>query len=654
MRISSQSIQQINQAIDIVEVISDFITLKKRGANYAALSPFTNEKSPSFYVSPSKQIFKCFSTTIGGDAIKFVMEIDKLSYVEALKYLAKKYNIEIVYDKVELNDQEKELQSEKDSLFIVLEYATNYYKNILSSHPDGIAIGKTYFTERGLSDKTIADFELGFALDGWDNLLIDAEKNQFNKELLQKAGVIKVNENNKTFDFFRNRVIFPIHNSTGKPIALAGRILGNDKGTAKYINSPETELYHKKDVLYGLYQAKQSIRNSENCLLVEGYMDVLSLYQAGITNVVASSGTSLTDAQTKLISRYTKSVVVLYDGDKAGINAAMRSTDLLLDSGLNIKVLVFPDGEDPDSYVNKVGATKFNEYLKNNAKDFITFKTEILLKDCENDPVKKSKVVREIVISISKIKDSVQKNVYFKLCSQLLNIEEQVIIFEHNNVTVEIEKKKLQDKLKIENKENIEQQPTQEQIDENEKYSLNLSEISITDINSISEQEIIRILLEYAEDQMDEDNNIHQFLFTYLENIVFEDVICAKIIAIFKAELAENKLPTLNYFLNHSDKLFESKLTEILTDKHEISDVWFDKYQIFVPAKDADKVGLVNKSLARLNFEKLRKRLKDNNLKLRKFDSEAIDETENLLQENMVIKQYQQIYAKELGIVIGG
>lgn len=648
MRISQQTIQQITQATDIVEVISDFVVLKKKGANYAALSPFTNEKSASFYVSPAKQIFKCFSTSIGGDAIKFVMEIDKITYIESLKYLAKKYNIDIVYDKVELDDKDREAQSEKDSLFIILEYAKNYYKDILNNHPSGIAIGKTYFTERALSNKTIEDFELGFALDGWDNILIDAEKKQFNQDLLHKAGVIKINENNKKFDFFRNRVIFPIHNITGKAIALAGRILGIDKGTAKYINSPETELYHKKEVLYGLFQAKQSIRVADVCLLVEGYMDVLSLYQAGITNVVASSGTSLTDAQTKLISRYTKNVTILYDGDKAGINAAIRSTDLLLDSGLNIKVLVFPDGDDPDSYVNKVGATSFNEFLQKNAKDFITFKTEILLKDSANDPIKRASVIHDIVNSISKIKDEIQKRVYFRLCSQLLEIDEQTIVTEYNKIKLaEVKKAQI-------DKEKTSDEPTQNQIVENENTAINLSDISTTDIHTLVEQEIIRILLEYADHQMDEDKNIHQFLFTYLENIVFEDVIFAKIIEIFKTELSENKLPTLNYFLNHPDKIFEEKLTSILAEKHTMSDVWFDKYQIFVPAKDADKVGLVNKSLARLNFEKLRKRLKENNLKIRNVAIENVEEIESLLLENIVVKQYQQMYAKELGMVISG
>ncbi|TAF74385.1 MAG: DNA primase [Bacteroidetes bacterium] len=642
MRITQDSINQILQAADIVEVVGDFVSLKKRGANYAALSPFTNEKTPSFYVSPSKGIFKCFSTGKGGDALKFVMEVDKLTYVEALKYLAKKYAIEVQYDKTEFSDAEKEAQSEKDSLFIILEHTKNYYKNILLSHPDGMAIGKSYFIERGLNDKTIAEFELGFALDSWDGLLNEPITKQFNQDLLAKAGVIKISENGKKFDFFRNRVMFPIHNITGKTIALAGRILGSDKGTAKYINSPETELYVKNQVLYGLFQAKQSIRNQDNCLLVEGYMDVLSLYQAGITNAVASSGTSLTEGQIKLIARYTKNVIVLYDGDKAGIKAAIRGTDMLLDSGLNIKVLVFPDGDDPDSFVNKVGATAFIEYLTKNAKDFITFKTEVLLQDSANDPLKKGEVIHEIINSIAKIKDEIQRSLYFRKCSQLLEIDEQVIVSEYNKIKLG-EAKKQQEKA-----QNLEETL---HIDIENKIVTDV--FARTDSNEIAEREIIRILLEYADVQIEEQTLI-QIMFSYLQNITFEDPIYAKIIEIFKLELAQNQLPTLDYFMKYPDVTIEERLINILTSKHELSNLWYDKYQIYITPKDNDKMILMNKSLARLNFEKFKKRNRDNQLKLNKLSDAETEEINALLDENIELKKYLQIYAKELGIVISG
>lgn len=643
MRIQQSTIDQILQTADIVDVVGDFLALRKRGANYVALSPFTNEKTPSFTVSTSKQIFKCFSTGIGGDALKFVMEIDKLTYVEALKYLAKKYAIEIQYDKTELSDAEKIAQSEKDSLFIILEHTKNHYKNILLTHPDGLNIGKSYFIERGLNDKTITDFELGFALDCWDDLLNDPFTKQFNQDLLVKAGVIKIAESGKKFDFFRNRVIFPIHNITGKVIGLAGRILGNEKGTAKYINSPETELYIKNQVLYGLYQAKNSIRNLDNCLLVEGYMDVLSLHQANITNAVASSGTSLTEGQIKLISRYTQNITILYDGDKAGINAAFRGADLLLEGGLNIKVIVFPDGDDPDSFLNKVGATSFNAYITNNEKDFITFKTEILLKDAANDPLKKGKVIHEVVYSISKIKDEIQRAIYFRKCSQLLEIEEQAIISEHNKLKL-IAAKKFEEKEKIasenatQNSSNIE--------------DLNFTNLYIkSDSNEIAEREIIRILLEYADVQIEEHTLIN-IMFSYLQNITFENPIFAKIIEIFKVELAQNQLPTLDYFMKYPDPAIEQKLIDILTTNHELSNLWYDKYQIYITPKDNDKLILMQKSLARLNFEKFKKRNRENQSKLN--NTNDFKDIDAILEENIELKKYLQIYAKELGIIVSG
>jgi DNA primase len=649
MRITKETIDQIYTAIDIVEVVGDFVALKKRGANFAGLSPFTNEKTPSFYVSPAKQIFKCFSTGKGGDAVKFLMEVDSLTYVEALKYLAKKYSIEVKFDREQTDEQQAE-QSERDSLYIVLNYAKDYYKDILYNNPDGKAIGLSYFKERGLNEKTINDFELGFALDGWDNLLKDAEKNQYSLDILEKAGLIKISENGKKFDFFRNRVMYSIHNITGKVIALAGRILNNEKGTAKYINSPETELYHKSKVLYGMFQAKQAIRNDDNCLLVEGYMDVLSLYQAGITNVVASSGTSLTEEQVKLISRYTKNITVLYDGDQAGIKAAIRGTDLILDSGLNIKVAVFPDGDDPDSYVNKVGETAFREFMKVNAKDFITFKTEMLLKDASDDPIKRAEVIHEVVNSIAKVKDNIQRAIYFKRCSQLLDIEEQIIISEYNKIQLANRKKEQDDQegkgkrdalsAEMAGDEAIAIQPAFESSNPDE----------------LAEREIIRILLEYSQFPLDEQTPLYQTLFEFItvNNLHFTHPVYYRILDIFKVEVALGNIPGLDYFLNHPDKELEQYLMDMLTEKHELSSHWQDKFQVFIPAKDQDKVFLLEKSISRLKFEKTRSQYRENQQKLMKLDYENIDETELLLETQKIIKSYQMQFALELGIVVSG
>lgn len=650
MRITKVTIDQIYQAIDIVEVVGDFVNLKKRGANFAGLSPFTNEKTPSFYVSPAKQIFKCFSTGKGGDGLKFVMEIDKLTYVEALKYLAKKYGIEIKYDREQTDEQQAE-QSEKDALYIVMNYAKDYYNNTLFNNSDGQAIGLSYFKERGLNEKTINDFELGFSLDGWDNLLKDGQKNQYSIEILQKAGLVKIAENGKKFDIFRNRVIYPIHNLTGKVVALAGRILTNEKGVAKYINSPETELYHKSYVLYGMSQAKNTIRTEDNCLLVEGYMDVLSLYQAGITNVVASSGTSLTEDQIKIISRFTKNITILYDGDTAGIKAAIRGTDLILDSGLNIKVLVFPDGDDPDSYVNKVGEAAFRSFMKDNAKDFITFKTEVLLKDASDDPIKRAEVIHEVVNSIAKVKDNIQRAVYFKRCSQLLDIDEQIIISEYNKILL-TQREKLKDDKNVRNPAFP---PSPEMLAENELQKT-IPTFTFSNSDELAEREIVRILLEYAQFSINEQPPLFKSLFENIEknNLLFENPLYLKITEIFKKELFEGKNVGLEYFIDNPDIELEDCLMNLLSLNYELSPIWADKFSVFIPAKDQDKVLLVNQSISRLKFEKTRSQYRQNQHKMQQLADTNIDEIEILLHTQTIIKQYQMIYAKEIGMVVSG
>jgi DNA primase len=662
MRIKKETIDQIYNSIDIVEVVGDFVSLKKRGANYAGLSPFTNEKTPSFYVSSAKQIFKCFSTSKGGDAVKFLMEVDNLTYVEALKYLAKKYSIEIQYERT-ATDEEMQQQSDKDALFIVLNYAKDYYRQILFENPMGQAVGMSYFKERGLNEKTINDFELGFALDGWDNLLKDAKSKLHSEEILEKAGLIKVQESGKKFDFFRNRVMYPIHNMSGKVVALAGRILNNEKGIAKYINSPETELYHKSKVLYGLFQAKNAIRTEENCLLVEGYMDVISLYQAGIMNAVASSGTSLTEEQVKLISRYTKNVTVLYDGDTAGIKAAIRGTDLILDSGLNIKVLVFPNGHDPDSYVQEVGETAFKEFLKKNAIDFITFKTEILLKDASNDPIKKSEVIHEVVNSIAKVKDNIQRSVYFKKCSQLLDIDEQIIISEYNKIQLSNRKKEVAEAEKKQSQEYSNSDPdfpAENTITEFGEYNeLQNAQPLFSSINpyELAEREIVRILIEYSQLAIDENQTpLYKSLFEILttNNLQFEHSLYSRIIDIFRIETESGNTPNLGYFLNHPDKEIEQCLMEIITDKYELSKSWEELYSVFIPGKDQDKFSLLTKSIIRFQFEKTRNLIRENQNKLMKIDFHNLEEEAYLLESQKQLKIFQMQCAGQLGMVVSG
>ncbi|MCK5281490.1 MAG: DNA primase, partial [Cyclobacteriaceae bacterium] len=372
MSVSQTTIDEIKSRIDIIDVISDFVTLKRTGQHYKGKSPFSDEKTPSFIVFPRNQNFKDFSSGKQGDAISFIMEYDGLSYIEAIKYLAKKYGIEIVEE--EQSPEAVLKQNERESLFIILNYAKDYFKKTLFETEEGKSIGLTYFKERGFTEETIQKFELGYSLDQWNALETEAKSKGYNPDLLEKAGLI-IRKEESQYDRFRGRVIFPIHNSTGKAIAFGARILKNVKNQPKYLNSPETDVYHKSDVLYGLFQSGRAIRQMDNCFLVEGYTDVISLHQHGVENVVSSSGTSLTENQIKLIHRHTENITVLFDGDDAGIRASLRGIDMILQQGMNVKAVVFPGGEDPDSYSRKLGALDFQQFLKENAEDFIHFKT---------------------------------------------------------------------------------------------------------------------------------------------------------------------------------------------------------------------------------------------------------------------------------------
>ncbi|WP_310588873.1 DNA primase [Flectobacillus sp. BAB-3569] len=413
MRLDQETIERIKQAAQVADVIGDYVSLKKKGANLWACCPFHGEKSPSFSVSPAKGIYKCFGCGKAGDSVRFIMDIEGLGYGEALRHLAKKYSIAI--QESPLTDEQLQAQNARESLYIALNYAKNYYQNNLFQHEEGQSIGYPYFKERGFSDKTIKAFELGYSLDIWDAFTRDALKNGYSIDVLEKAGLtIRKPEENKMFDRFRNRVIFPIHNVSGKTIAFGARILKADKNQPKYLNSPETEVYHKSNILYGIYQAKNAIRSKDVCYLVEGYTDVISLYQAGIENVVASSGTSLTLEQIRLIARFTQNITVLYDGDPAGIKASLRGMDMILEEGLNVKLVVFPQGEDPDSYVQKIGSDAFVQYITDHASDFITFKAELFLKEAGNDPFKRAELIKDMVGSISRIPDSIKRSVFFK------------------------------------------------------------------------------------------------------------------------------------------------------------------------------------------------------------------------------------------------
>ena len=427
--IDQATIDRILDAAQIVEVVSDFVTLRKRGVNYVGLCPFHNEKTPSFSVSPSKGLCKCFSCGKGGNAVHFIMEHEQMSYPEALRYLAKKYNIEI--KERELTNEEKEVQSNRESMFIVNNFARDYFQNILKNHIDGRSIGLAYFRQRGFRDDIIDKFQLGFSTEGRDALAQEALRKGFKQEFLVKTGLCYETDDHKLRDRFWGRVMFPVHTLSGKVVAFGGRVLSTEnKKLAKYVNSPESEIYHKSNELYGIYFAKQAIVKQDRCFLVEGYTYVISMHQSGVENVVASSGTSLTPGQIRLIHRFTNNITVLYDGDMAGIKASIRGIDMLLEEGMNIKVCLLPDGDDPDSFARKHNATEFQNFIQEHETDFIRFKAQLLMEDAGKDPMKRAELINDIVRSIAVIPEAIVRDVYIKECGQLLRIEDKLLVSE--------------------------------------------------------------------------------------------------------------------------------------------------------------------------------------------------------------------------------
>jgi DNA primase len=420
--INRETIDKIMETARIEEVVGDFVHLKKRGTSLIGNCPFHGEKTPSFHVSVSKGIYKCFGCGKGGDSVRFIMDHEKYSYPEALKFLAQKYNIE-VEETVE-TVQDVEAQNARESLYIVSQFAATFFEDQLWNNAEGKAIGLSYFKERGFREDIIKKFNLGYSPDVWDALTQDAVNHKHAEEYLEKTGLAIRNDKGKLYDRFRGRVMFPIHNFTGRIIGFGGRTLKTDKNVPKYVNSPESDIYHKSNVLYGLFHAKKAIRDQDNCYLVEGYADVLAVHQAHIENVVASSGTSLTIEQIRLIGRFTQNVTILYDGDAAGIKASLRGLDMILEEGLNVKVVSFPTGDDPDSYMHKVGAGAFKSYIEDNRQDFILYKANILLAEAGKDPIKRAGIIRDIVESIAKIPDNIKASVFIRECSRLLEVEE--------------------------------------------------------------------------------------------------------------------------------------------------------------------------------------------------------------------------------------
>ncbi|GAB3203746.1 DNA primase [Pontibacter aydingkolensis] len=567
--IPKETVDQILAQADITEVVGDFVSLKKKGQNMWACCPFHHEKSPSFSVSPAKGIYKCFGCGKAGNSVQFIMDVEGTSFPEALKYLAKKYGIEVPEDNP-TPEYAKE-QSERDSLFIVSDFANKHFQERLHKHDHG-SIGQSYLKQRGLSGNTIRKFELGYSLDEWTDLTDTALKAGYQQKYLEATGLTIVKEEGKKFDRFRGRVMFPIHNVSGRVIGFGARTLkSNDKKSPKYLNSPESDIYHKSNVLYGLYQAKQALRMQDMCYMVEGYLDVLSLHQGGIENVVASSGTSLTEGQIKLIARYTQNITVLYDGDAAGIKASLRGIDLILENGLNVDVVTFPEGEDPDSYIQKVGDTAFKTYLKEHAQDFISFKTSLYAAEAKGNPVRKAEAIREVVTSIAKIPDSIKRTVFFRSCSLIFDIDEQVLISEYNKMQLQ---ERQQPKT---GSPELDQMHFPEEV-EPEKPA------SDTDVLVRYEREIVRMLLNYPDRMLEEGMTTCQYMLEQLEDVEFRTPLYSRFMELIKEKLCDSVVPTAEDFINYPDQEIRTEATNLLSDPHELSHNW-ETHSIFVPTE---------------------------------------------------------------------
>jgi DNA primase len=589
--ISKATIDTVYETARVEEVIGDFVQLKRAGSNYKGLSPFSDERSPSFMVSPVKQIWKDFSSGKGGNSVAFLMEHEHFTYPEAIRYLAKKYNIEI--EETEQTDKEKANTDIKESMYLVSEFAKNYFHNTLLHSEEGKAIGLSYFKERGFTNETIAKFALGYSPETWDAFTKEALGKGYKLEFLESTG-LTIPKEDRPFDRFKGRVMFPIQSMSGRILGFGGRILTNDKKAAKYLNSPESEIYHKSKVLYGIFQAKQAIAKQNNCYLVEGYTDVIQFNQAGIENVVASSGTALTPDQIRLINRLTKNITVLFDGDAAGLRASIRGIDLILEEGMNVKVCAFPDGEDPDSFAKKTSYDDLVTYLESNAKDFIQFKASLLMKDAQNDPIKKADLIREMVQSISKIPDRIQREIYIQECSRIMDISEQVLVSTLAQLVqkdiAEVGKKQKQEQKAFEVVKN--EAPVQAQkIDILYHLERKIIEILLLYGNKIEEFEDV-LLKTNADGEIEQvvekkEYKVYQRIFLSLQE---DEVELANPLfrAIFNDLInyyLQNEDFGIENYLKHLPDQFAQEVTDILMEDERVTLHKWDDQNIFVKQK---------------------------------------------------------------------
>jgi DNA primase len=609
--ISQESIQQIQSRIDIIDIVGTFVKLKKRGANYLGNCPFHNEKSPSFTVSPTKEIYKCFGCGKSGNSISFLMEHEKYSYVESLRWLANRYNIEL--EETETSPEFKAIQLTSDSLYIINNFARDFFRNALMKTEEGNDIALSYLKERGFRQEIIDKFQLGYNPTAKDDFVTAALEGQYNKDLLLKTGLV-VNRDERLQDNYRGRIIFPIHNQSGKVLGFGARIIKTNDRSPKYINTPENEIYVKSKILYGSYFARTAIDKADECLLVEGYTDVVSLHQAGIENVVASGGTSLTPDQLRLIKKFTKNLTIVYDGDSAGIKAALRGLDLALEEGLEVKLVLVPDKEDPDSYVNKIGAAAFNEFVKNNKKDFIFFQLEIALQDAGNDSSKKSAVVNQIAETISRInktEEFTRRQDYIKRVSEMLKIEETGFNALVNKIIRDKISKEELKSYKDEANIPVERLPEQ---DSNTDLLFNKDDLH--------EQAMVRSLIEFGLKQWDEEKTVADFVFSKLDELDLHELIDNKmltgIISLYRSWYEAEMYPTAKSFLYHDDREISQYIIKVMETNTEISPNWKVKYDVKTPTRDELYKEEVTSTFNYLHLRKIRRLIDENQTALEK------------------------------------
>lgn len=639
----------------VEEVIGDFVQLKRAGSNYKGLSPFSNERTPSFMVSPVKQIWKDFSSGKGGNAIAFLMEHEHFTYPEAIRYLAKKYHIDI--EETEQSSEEKAQADERESLYIVSEYAQQYFQDTLFNTEAGKAIGMTYFKERGFTEETIQKFRLGFSPDEWTAFTDNALAKGYQLEFLEKTGLTIVNGDRK-FDRFKGRVMFPIHSMSGRVLGFGGRILTNDKKQAKYLNSPESEIYHKSKVLYGIFFAKQAIAKADNCYLVEGYTDVIQMHQKGIENVVASSGTALTQDQIRLIHRLTPNITVLYDGDAAGLRASIRGVDLILEQGMNVKVCTFPDGDDPDSFARKTAYEDLVLYLENNATDFIRFKASLLMQEAQNDPIKKAETIRDMVESISKIPDLIKREVYVRECATIMDISEQVLF----STLAQILKKDFYEGQKVERKQKAAMQVVQTP-EEAQKRTVNRLEVLeydlIKNLLLYGNRECIftdTILVEeedgtLKEQQIQQTLKVYEKIFLELQEdeIELANPDFKQIYELLMGKLSENPNYDVNRIANELPIELSEKVSGMLLDDENNQLHDWSKRDIVPKAKDAHLETIVSDIILNIRSLLVHHLIQSLTQQMAQANEE---EKKELLENVMNYIQLQKLLAKRLNIVV--